>query len=121
MKVAPDNSEGLRPSFGEPCRADEKARSEARREQTNGHHAHRANGAEGEFGQPRPPYGGMSFDDFYAYMPRHKYIYAPTGDLWPAISVNARLPSVSILGPNGGSPSSSPPVLGSTRTGRWNK
>lgn len=27
--------------------------------------------------------------DFYAYMPAHQYIYTPTGELWPAASVNA--------------------------------
>jgi hypothetical protein len=36
---------------------------------------------------------GVTFDDFYAFMPKHAYIYAPTGEMWPAASVNARLPS----------------------------
>jgi hypothetical protein len=27
-------------------------------------------------------------------MPNHKYIFAPTRELWPATSVNARLPAV---------------------------
>ena len=31
-------------------------------------------------------------DDFYAYMLEHKYIFAPTGEIWPAASVDARLP-----------------------------
>src|SRR5262245_23000360 len=35
---------------------------------------------------------GVSVDDFYAYMPGHAYIFAPTRELWPAASVNARLP-----------------------------
>ncbi|MBK8306171.1 MAG: hypothetical protein IPL00_03340 [Gammaproteobacteria bacterium] len=30
--------------------------------------------------------------DFYAHMPDHRYIFAPTRDLWPASSVNSRLP-----------------------------
>ena len=34
----------------------------------------------------------FTVDDFYAYMPQHSYIFAPTGDLWPAPSVDARLP-----------------------------
>src|SRR5262249_38108191 len=34
---------------------------------------------------------GVRLDDFYAYMPMHAYIYAPTRELWPASSVNARL------------------------------
>ena len=36
----------------------------------------------------------MSRDDFYAYMPTHSYIYTPTREMWPAASVNARLPSI---------------------------
>ena len=34
----------------------------------------------------------ISRDDFYAHMVSHKYIYAPARTLWPAASVNARLP-----------------------------
>ena len=36
---------------------------------------------------------GVTLDDFYAYMPEHKYIYVPTRDLWPTSSVDARLPA----------------------------
>jgi hypothetical protein len=35
--------------------------------------------------------GEVSLDDFWAYMPKHEYIFAPTRDMWPAISVNTRL------------------------------
>jgi hypothetical protein len=35
---------------------------------------------------------GVTIDDFYAVMPMHAYIYAPTRELWPASSVNSRLP-----------------------------
>ena len=41
----------------------------------------------------------ISLHDFYAYMPQHKYIYVPTRELWPAASVNSRLPPVEL--PNG--------------------
>jgi hypothetical protein len=34
---------------------------------------------------------GVSLDDFVAYMPQHVYIFKPTGEPWPAGSVNARL------------------------------
>jgi hypothetical protein len=34
---------------------------------------------------------GVSLKDFHAYMPRHTYMFAPTGELWPASSVNARV------------------------------
>ena len=37
---------------------------------------------------------GVSLTDFYAYMPMHHYIFAPSGEPWPATSVNARLPPV---------------------------
>jgi len=35
--------------------------------------------------------GEISGEDFYAYMPMHQYIYIPTRELWPALSVNSRL------------------------------
>jgi Family of unknown function (DUF5906) len=38
------------------------------------------------------PAEGVSLDDFYAYMEQHNYIFAPTRALWPAGSINARLP-----------------------------
>ena len=37
---------------------------------------------------------GVQLKDFYAYMPQHRYIFAPTRELWPAASVNARIPPV---------------------------
>jgi hypothetical protein len=40
--------------------------------------------------------GGVSLDDFHGYMLPHTYIFAPTGDLWPAASVNARAPPVTV-------------------------
>ena len=35
-----------------------------------------------------------SLDDFYAYMPMHSYIFAPSREMWPARSVNARIPPI---------------------------
>ena len=35
---------------------------------------------------------GVNLDDFHAVMPLHSYIYAPTREMWPAASVNARIP-----------------------------
>ncbi len=43
----------------------------------------------------------MALTDFYAYMPMHSYIFAPTGDMWPAASVNARIDSLTLLDQNG--------------------
>lgn len=37
---------------------------------------------------------GLHLDHFRAYMPAHNYIFAPTGEPWPASSVNSRLASV---------------------------
>jgi hypothetical protein len=34
---------------------------------------------------------GVTLDDFHAYMPNHSYIYAPSGEMWPATSVDARI------------------------------
>jgi hypothetical protein len=38
----------------------------------------------------------MALEDFYAYMPTHQYIYVPTRAIWPAASVNSRIPPVSL-------------------------
>jgi hypothetical protein len=43
---------------------------------------------------------GVSLADFYAYMPQHSYIFAPTGDLWPSGSVNARVPPIALVDEN---------------------
>jgi hypothetical protein len=40
----------------------------------------------------------LSVENFYAYMPMHNYIYAPTRETWPASSVNARIPPISSVG-----------------------
>jgi hypothetical protein len=40
--------------------------------------------------------GEATHDEFWAYLPDHKYIYIPTGELWPAASVDSRLPPVEI-------------------------
>lgn len=37
---------------------------------------------------------GVTLDDFHAFMPSHNYIFAPSGEPWPAASVNARIPPV---------------------------
>jgi hypothetical protein len=34
---------------------------------------------------------GVKLEDFYAYMPTHDYIFAPSREHWPAASVNARI------------------------------
>ena len=39
---------------------------------------------------------GAQFDEFWAYLPDHKYIYVPTAELWPAASVDSRLPPVDV-------------------------
>lgn len=38
---------------------------------------------------PLPP--DIVFEDFYAYLPKHWYLYVPTQTLWPAATINARL------------------------------
>jgi hypothetical protein len=44
----------------------------------------------------RQPSDGITPTDFYAYMPAHKYIFAPNGEVWPAASINARIPPMPI-------------------------
>jgi hypothetical protein len=41
----------------------------------------------------------ITLGDFYAHMPSHQYLFVPTRELWPASSVNGRLPPVP--GPDG--------------------
>jgi hypothetical protein len=41
---------------------------------------------------------GVTLDNFHAYMPQHGYIFAPTREMWPSASVNARIPPISITG-----------------------
>ena len=43
----------------------------------------------------------MALDDFYAFMPNHSYIFVPTREMWPASSVNSRLPKVPLKKKNG--------------------
>ncbi len=44
---------------------------------------------------------GVSLRDFYAYMPKHSYIFVPSREPWPATSVNARLQPVAVLDADG--------------------
>jgi hypothetical protein len=48
--------------------------------------------------KPEHPDEGVTIDDFHAYMPMHSYIFAPTGEMWPASSVNSRVPPVQVSG-----------------------
>ena len=44
---------------------------------------------------------GVTLDDFYAYMPMHNYIYAPSRDHWPGASVNGRIAPIPVLDEDG--------------------
>jgi hypothetical protein len=44
---------------------------------------------------------GVTLHDFYAFMPTHNYVFAPSRELWPAASVNSRVPPVLRLKANG--------------------
>jgi len=48
-----------------------------------------------------PRGNGLGLEDFYAYMPRHQYIFVPTREMWPGSSVNTRLPKVPLFKKNG--------------------
>ena len=40
---------------------------------------------------------GVTLDDFNAYMPMHNYIFGPSLDPWPGVSVDARIPPQPLL------------------------
>jgi Family of unknown function (DUF5906) len=44
---------------------------------------------------------GVTLADLHAYMPLHSYIYAPSREMWPTRSVDARIPPVPILDADG--------------------
>jgi hypothetical protein len=43
---------------------------------------------------------GVTLADFLSYLPQHQYIFRPTGQLWPAASVNGKLPRVGPIKPS---------------------
>ena len=47
------------------------------------------------------PNGGVSLDDFVAYLPAHYYIFMPCREPWPARGVDARLGKVSVTDADG--------------------
>lgn len=61
------------------------------RRKMNGH-AHEA-APDGAGAEQLP---GVTLTDFHAYMPMHSYIFIPTRALWPASSVNARIPPIKV-------------------------
>jgi hypothetical protein len=46
----------------------------------------------------QPSHAGIGLGDFYAHMPSHSYLFIPTRELWPATSLNGRLPAIA-MGP----------------------
>lgn len=50
---------------------------------------------------PQDESEGVSLDDFHAFMPGHNYIFAPSRELWPSTSVNARIPPQQALDRDG--------------------
>jgi hypothetical protein len=60
-------------------------------------------------GARRPAQGDIRLDpevtvnlgDFLAHMPTHSYIFRPTRDMWPAKSVNARIPPIPVTDDDG--------------------
>lgn len=43
----------------------------------------------------------IELNDFFAYMPTHNYIFAPSGEFWPASSVNSRIPPIALVDDHG--------------------
>jgi Bifunctional DNA primase/polymerase, N-terminal/Primase C terminal 2 (PriCT-2)/Family of unknown function (DUF5906) len=48
-----------------------------------------------------PGWDRYTIDSFYAYLPMHTYIFLPTREHWPAVSVNSKLPKVELLDASG--------------------
>lgn len=44
---------------------------------------------------------GVNLDDFHAFMPSHNYIFGPSGEAWPATSVNSRIAPVPLVHSDG--------------------
>jgi len=74
----PDRIFDADPELHATADVERRKHNAARRRQPNGHDTS----------------GGVSLDDFFAYMPMHSYIYAPTMAAWPAASVNSRIPPI---------------------------
>ena len=47
------------------------------------------------------PNEGVSLDDFRAFMEMHAYIFTPSGAMWPAASVNSRIPPIPLFKKDG--------------------
>jgi hypothetical protein len=47
------------------------------------------------------PLVGIGVDDFYAYLPAHTYLYRPTRELWPAVSVNSKIAPIALVDEHG--------------------
>jgi hypothetical protein len=45
--------------------------------------------------------GNAALDEFFAYRVQHNFIFAPTGDMWPAASVNAHISPIPLVDANG--------------------
>ena len=45
--------------------------------------------------------GAITVTDFYAVMPTHSYIYTPNREMWPAASINARIPPIAVCDDEG--------------------
>jgi phage/plasmid primase-like uncharacterized protein len=43
----------------------------------------------------------VTLEDFRAYMPLHSYIYTPSREMWPAASVNSRIPPILLVDTDG--------------------
>jgi hypothetical protein len=85
-----EGEDGLRKAFDDGIvENSDRTKAETNEHKSNGH----ANSGLGD--------EGVSLDDFHAYMPQHSYIFAPTREMWPATSVNARIVPIPALDADG--------------------
>jgi hypothetical protein len=60
----------------------------------NGQHDHTTTGKPLSHDSPEDSRDSLQLDDFFAYLPKHKYIFRKDGSIWDPAGVNAGLPPV---------------------------
>lgn len=70
-------------------------------ERLDDHHRPQSNHAPAAPDSAETSDDGVSMFDFYAHMPTHSYIFAPSREFWPGASVNARIVPVQLFDARG--------------------
>ncbi len=87
------------PDINDTLRAEGESAVLARHDQARKYNGKQRNG--NEKSQEQGVDVGVTVNDFYAYMPAHNYIFAPSCEMWPASSLNSRIPPISVCDSDG--------------------